>query len=135
MKFGTSAYQTETPKWLWEPWTGGPAATADRYADRLTALEAFDVLLHAPEDLSTEQEHLATDLLAEGGGDLDVLLDIAAQCEDLATLRELVASVDDLDDLRVQPTGHDATTNGAEPRSEPSDPQGEPVETEVDDGL
>lgn len=67
MDFSTSSYQTETPRCLWEPWTKGPGDEHERYSDRIQALIAFDLLIHAPERLSAKEERFAERIIEEAG--------------------------------------------------------------------
>lgn len=68
--YRTTSYQTETPKWLWQAWTAGPASDTDRYSDRLTALVARDVLEHAPEQLADDERRDARKIIEEVDGDV-----------------------------------------------------------------
>lgn len=65
MNHNTKSYTQETPAWLWEPWTGGPGSEADRYAERLNALMALDVLSYCPEQLEATERREARRLVRE----------------------------------------------------------------------
>lgn len=108
MKYGTSAYQTETPKLLWVPFKNGPAASEDRCADRLTELQAFDLLVHTPDALNEEQRQLAEDVLDDSFGDLAVLLDLVRLVDDVHMLHEELHSAD-TDQGVPEPHSPDAT--------------------------
>lgn len=70
MDYGTSSYVQETPRWLWRPWTAGPAEPYDRFDQRITQLLALDALANCPETLSAREraraETLVEDLELEG---------------------------------------------------------------------
>lgn len=61
----TKSYQTETPAFLWDPFTEVIADDYPRYKDRITVLIAEDVLEHCPERLSDRERELAQEIVEE----------------------------------------------------------------------
>lgn len=111
MNFGTSAYQTETPKQLWEPFTSGPGEWGERYADRLTELQAFDLLLHAADDLDPEQQRFAEQIVEDADGDLECLLELVDELDGPEPIPEDGPT-------EVERNGADAPSSDANPRGE-----------------
>lgn len=76
--FRTSCYTQETPKFLWDPWTSGPADEHDRYGERINSLIALDTLAHCPGQLGEQERAQAIELAARIQTDelLEVLTDV-----------------------------------------------------------
>lgn len=65
MDFGTTCYTQETPGFLWDAFTKGPADDYERYSQRLTRLIAADVLANNPDELDPQQQEIAERLADE----------------------------------------------------------------------
>lgn len=76
--FRTSSYTQETPKFLWEPWTKGPADDHDRYGERINSLIAIDTLAHCPDELDQDELAQAVELASRVQSDqiVEVLEDV-----------------------------------------------------------
>lgn len=94
--YGTVSYQTETPKRIYKPWKMGPADSSERYGDRLTELQAADLLVHADDLLDDSQRHFAEEVVADADGDLCALVELAQTDHDLDALLAVARNVDDL---------------------------------------